>query len=99
MPAIFLAIAGFLGTALPPIIVRVLAALGIGAVVYKGVEVGASALRDHVVSAYGGIPADISAIFSIAGFGVFFSLVISACVAGVSVKVAMGAFKKIGFKE
>lgn len=53
-----------------PFVARVLLALGFAVVTVTGVDVAIGALRSHVIAAAGSLPADVAALFFLAGGGV-----------------------------
>jgi len=57
---------------------RVLTALGIGWVSFNGITELASQVKDQVMTAWGGLPAEVLAIATMAGFGVAFGVILSA---------------------
>lgn len=71
---------------------RVLSALGIGWVSFNGITEFASQLKDQVMTAWGGLPAEILAIATMAGIGTAMGLVLSAVV----YKAAMSSFSWLG---
>lgn len=71
---------------------RVLSALGIGWVSFNGITEFASQLKEQVMTAWGGLPAEILAIATMAGIGTAMGLVLSAVV----YKAAMSSFSWLG---
>lgn len=71
---------------------RVFSALGIGWVSFNGITEFASQLKDQVITAWGGLPAEILAIATMAGIGTAMGLVLSAVV----YKAAMSSFSWLG---
>ena len=71
---------------------RVFSALGIGWVSFNGITEFASQLKDQVMTAWGGLPAEILAIATMGGIGTAMGLVLSAVV----YKAAMSAFSWLG---
>lgn len=71
---------------------RVLSALGIGWVSFNGITEFASQLKDQVMTAWGGLPAEILAIATMAGIGTAMGLVLAAVV----YKAAMSSFSWLG---
>lgn len=71
---------------------RVLSALGIGWVSFNGITEFASQLKDQVMTAWGGLPAEILAIATMAGIGTAMGIVLSAVV----YKAAISSFSWLG---
>ncbi len=78
------------------IVARVLAALGMGVVSYVGVQLGIEELVQQVVTNFQGIGSNLTAIAGLAGLDVLLSLVISAQVTAITLRVTMGAFRGLG---
>lgn len=57
---------------------KVLSALGIGWVSFEGITQLAQQAKDAVITAWGGMPADVLQIATIAGFGTAVGIIISA---------------------
>lgn len=71
---------------------KVLTALGIGWVSFNGITELASQVKDQVMTAWGGLPAEVLAIATIAGFGTAFGVILSA----VTYKAALSAMSWLG---
>lgn len=77
-----------------PIIVRILAVLGIGMVFYEGFDVVTDQVYQYVVSATGSVTGDIAAILGLMGVDTCFNIWLSAMAA----KASMGIGRSfIGF--
>ena|SRR5690606_3503566 len=79
------------------IVGRVLAALGLGIVTLEGVEMGIDALIARAQTLFTGIGSDILALVTIAGIPRFLSIVISAYLGIITLRVLWGGFKRLGF--
>ena len=97
MPAFLAPIAVFLAQIIGPLTSRVLLALGIGVISLTGVQSGINALLNKVTTHFGGVAGDAASLITLAGFDVFFSLVISAYGGVISMKTLYGAYKRFGF--
>lgn len=97
MPALLAALGVFLARIAGPLTARILGALGLGVVSVVGVQAGVSNLLSSVHSSFGGIASDLVSIISLAGIDKYLSLVISAYVAVITMRVLLGGFKHLGF--
>jgi len=97
MPIIFAAIAAFMAASIPGIVARALAAIGIGVLVYSGVQLSLDALKTHILGSFSSIGSDLAMLLGLMGFDVFVSLILSANAAVVAMKIIGGTLKKIGF--
>lgn len=84
MGAFLLSVAG-------PIALRVLFALGIGTLTFTGVDAAFAALVASVQSNFGGLPADVLKLASLAGIHQCLGLLLGAFNARVGLWVAVGA--------
>lgn len=99
MPALIALLGSFLASALPGIVARILAAVGMGVVSYVGVTALLNQAVSMLHSRVGGLPSDIANLLGIAGFDVFLSLVISAKFGIVSFLIAHRGLKRLTFTE
>ena len=97
MGSIFAAVQVFLAQIAGGLTARVMSAIGVGVVTITGVQLTMDNVTNHIQTSFGGVPGDIIAVATIAGFDKFLSLVISAYIGVVSVKALWGAFKRFGF--
>ena len=67
-----------------PVVMRVLLALGIGYATYNGAQGALIAILENVGSSFGGLPADVIAILSKAGFFLAMSIMSGGLVGGVT---------------
>lgn len=68
----------FLASAVGPLAIKILLALGVTAITFTGVETVVSALTDHVITSYGGFSGEILALVNLAGLGQGVGLVLGA---------------------
>ncbi len=97
MGSVFAAVQVFLAQIAGGLTARVMAAIGVGVVTITGVQLTMDNITSEIQSGFSGVPADIIAVATIAGFDKFISLVISAYIGVVAVKALYGAFKRFGF--
>ncbi|MFZ2538315.1 MAG: DUF2523 domain-containing protein [Oscillospiraceae bacterium] len=79
MHIIIAALASFFALNIGSIVLRVLASLSLGIITYSGIELLLDQAYAVIVIQYSGLPADLLALFSIAGFGQGISIILSAC--------------------
>lgn len=86
MPVIIAAIIGGVMSALGTLVGRILVSLGIGFVVYQGVDLMASWIRDRAMSALSGLPVELFTVLSLlqvpAVINVYFSAWMTGLVIG-----------------
>lgn len=85
----------FLFTVAAPLVVRVLLALGIGAVTYTGADFLVTEAETYVLNSFTGIGGKVYTVLSMAGIDQGIRIVFAAAGAYIAIKVAMGAFTKI----
>ena len=85
-------LAAFIFSLCTPLVVRILAALGLGMVSYLGLNVLVTTLIDHVTSSYSGIGATTAQLLNLCGFGAAVSIIGS----GLITKAGLMAVSKIG---
>lgn len=73
-----------------PLVQKVLVGLGIGVVTYTGLQAAFNQAQTLIIANYNSVPAQIAALFYLAGFNYAFGLVLSA----MSMRVAMTVVKK-----
>lgn len=95
MPAIFVPIAVFLLQILQPIIARVLVALGLSVVTFKGFDLLTDAVLDHVIASYNGMPSLVAQFFAMLGADTAFTILLSAHVAGLALAGIRDGAKRI----
>lgn len=71
---------------------KVLSALGIGWVSFNGITELALQVKDHVMTAWGGLPTEVLALATMAGFGTAMGVVLSALM----YKATMSALSWLG---
>lgn len=74
----------WLASAVGPLAKRVLSALGIGWLTFEGLGAMVDQARDAVISAWGGISANVLTVASMAGVGTAIGIVLGAIVARVT---------------
>jgi hypothetical protein len=77
---------------------RVLLALGVGFITYKGIDVGISSIKDSVVSAMTGLSADAVGLLGYLYVDKAFSVIFSAVVTALAMRTAAGSVKKMVIK-
>ncbi|HEY9102535.1 DUF2523 domain-containing protein [Chitinimonas sp.] len=86
MPAILAMLGGLLLDLAKPLIGRILLALGIGFIAYKGADAALDAAKGYIRQALNGVPADILAILGLCGVSTAISIVFSAYAAKLGLK-------------
>lgn len=76
----FVALFSFLSTILGPLVVRVLAAVGIGMVTFAGFQLTVEAAKNYVRSNFAGLPADIAQILGLLKVDVAINIVFAAVI-------------------
>lgn len=77
-----------------PLVVKILIALGIGIVTYTGAGYAVDSAEVFLNSQLTGMPADAYAILAMAGLDVGIKIIFAAAAANISIKTAMGVFKR-----
>ena len=96
MFAMFLpALIGAFAAAMGSLAGRVLIALGIGFVTYKGVGAGVDVLKARVISSVQGMPADIVGLVGFLGIDQAITIIFSAVAAALSLRLVGGSLKKM----
>ena len=83
----------FLLAAVGPLAIKILAALGISAVTFVGVDTAMQALIAHVTNGYGGLPGSVLLLASLAGMPQALGLVLGAINARLALWLAASATK------
>ena len=96
MPAILIPIGVFLASIIKPLVARVLLALGIGLVTYKGVDVMLENVVSAAQGAWDGVGANLVTIASMAGIDQVITIILSSITAAITLKLVSGAMTKIG---
>lgn len=86
----------FLMSAIGPLVIKALVALGIGLITVKGVDVGMDALINQVRVHANGLPSDMAAIAGRFGLGTGLGMIFGACSFVVSYLAASKAFSFFG---
>jgi succinate dehydrogenase hydrophobic anchor subunit len=82
----------WIAMAIPGIVVRVLAVLGISFVTFSGLDVATSQLDTFFATQLGQFPSDMLAILNLAGVGTGLNMLLAGVSAFFTVKAAVGAF-------
>jgi hypothetical protein len=77
---------------------RVLLAVGIGFVTYKGSDVAISAMRDAAISSVRGLPADALGLIGFLWLDKALSIIFSAVAASIAVRGIGSSVKKVALK-
>ena len=93
--AFIAALLGGLASAMGSLVGRVLIALGIGFVTYKGVDVGLNALKEAVISNVQGLSSDIVGLLGFLWVDKALSVVFSAFAISLSMKAIGGSIKRM----
>lgn len=78
-----------------PMVLRVLAQLGIGLLTYTGVDTGLNALITQAQTSYSGISADVLGLASMAGIPACLGIIAGAMTSRIAVWVALSATRWI----
>ncbi|MBI5330714.1 MAG: DUF2523 domain-containing protein [Betaproteobacteria bacterium] len=89
-------IAVWLGSILPSLASRVLAALGFAVVQFTGIQAVGSMLASHVSASFGGIPSDILGLMNLAGLGTGMNILLGAITARLTLSYLSQATKIMG---
>lgn len=96
MPALFIsALIGALASAMGALAGRVLIALGIGFVTYKGIDVGIASLKSSVISGINGLPADALGLLGYLWVDKALTIIFSAIVVALSMRALGGSVKRM----
>lgn len=85
----------FLATAIGPLVIKALLAIGIGTITFTGVTVALQGLIDIAVNNWAGVPAAVLQLASLAGIPQSIGIVCGAMVARTSMWVAVSATRWI----
>lgn len=96
MQAMFIsALLGALASAMGSLVGRVLLALGIGFVTYKGIDLGITAMKTTVVNGVNALPADALGLIGYLWLDKALTVVFSGFVTALSMKAASGSVKRM----
>lgn len=98
MPAIIVWLLGGLATMLQGLVPRILLALGIGFATYTGFQAGLDSLKSDVISRMQGLPTVLIQVLSTLRVDQGISLMMSATLATVAVRLTAGALTRITMK-
>ena len=89
---------GFIMSALAqiglPLVIKILAGLGIGIAVYSGADFAISEAQTYVNTQIGGLPADMYQLMMLAGLDTGLQIVFAAFTARIAIMSSIGAFTK-----
>ncbi|PRC91033.1 DUF2523 domain-containing protein [Solimicrobium silvestre] len=89
---------GGLAIVLPSLVGRVLLALGIGFVTYKGFNIGTDFLMNLIKNNLSGMPSDITSFLAWCWVDKALALMFSSFTASLAIKTAQGSLTKMVFK-
>ena len=95
MPILIPALIGALAAAMASLIGRAIIALGFGFVTYKGIDVALGMLKDAVISGVQGLPADALGLVGYLWLDKALTVVFSAVVVALSMRLLGGGLKKL----
>lgn len=95
MPLFLAALMGALATAAGSLAGRVLLALGIGFVTYKGVDVAVTTVKQNVISSVGGLPAQALNLFGYLWLDKALTIIFSAVAVSLSMRLLGGSVKRM----
>lgn len=95
MPAIFYPVAIFLGQIVASLVGRVLLALGLGFVIYTGLNIVIDLVRDTIIATFGGVPADMVAMIATLNIDRAITIILSAYAARVAIRAVMGFNRRL----
>lgn len=99
MPLLFLsALLGGLATAMGSFVFRAILALGIGTITYTGLSVAINSIKSSVVSSFSGMPADMVGLLGYLWVDKCLSIVFSAVVTALTMRLVSGSLKKVVIK-
>lgn len=85
----------FILFATPFIVKQIIVLLGISIITYIGVDLVFDQITDAVLNRLGQLPASISNIIGIGGFGIFIKMNLSAVTAALVLRASLGSFRKL----
>ena len=86
-------IAGLMAISVP-LVIRVLAGLGIGLVTFTGADFALTEIQSFFTSQIGGMPSDMVEVMYLAGFDTGIAIIFAAWSAYITILVTLGAFTK-----
>jgi hypothetical protein len=89
------ALATWFATALPGLIFRTLALLGVGIVTYTGFSALSTQLGGFFTSQLGAFPSSMLSIMNLAGFDTGLNMLLAGVATFFTIKATMGAFKRL----
>lgn len=92
------ALVGALATFIASAVGRVILALGISYVTYSGITAGLNVLKTMMISQVSGLPSDVVNLVGFVGLDKALTIIFSAFVFRVSLRLVNGAIKKAIFK-
>ncbi|MFZ6813352.1 DUF2523 family protein [Undibacterium sp. Rencai35W] len=98
MPFFIAAFMGGLATVMASLVGRVLLALGMSYVVYKGVNVGTDTLVQYIKTSYGSFSGEVGGLLTWLYVDKAISMIISATTTALAIKTTGGAVKKLVLK-
>jgi hypothetical protein len=84
---------GFLTAAALPLVLRVLAGLGVGVLTFTGVDTALNSLISQAQSSWSGMPADVLGLAGVAGIPACLGIVLGAMTARVTAWITVAATK------
>jgi len=99
MPFLVAALLGGLGQVLASYVGRVLLALGMTFVTYKGLNVATDSLVNMIKSSYSGLPSDALNLLSYLWIDRALSLIVSAFTSALAIKTSAGSITKLVIKK
>lgn len=92
------AIVGALAAGMTSLVGRVVLSLGIGFVTYKGIDTALTSLRQSVIDGFRGMPSDVLNLMGYLWLDKGITIIFSAVVVAVSMRLIGGGLKKMVFK-
>jgi len=92
------ALMGALASSMGSLVGRAIIALGIGTITYTGVSVGIDSMRSKIVSSVQGLPADALGLVGYLWMDKMLTIVFSAVVISLSMRLIGGSVKKMVMK-
>lgn len=99
MPFFIAALWGGLATVLASMVGRILLALGLSYVTYKGLTHGTDMIVDQMKGSYSGLTGDIGALISWLWVDKALSMIVSAFAAAFAIRTSTGAITKLVLKK
>jgi hypothetical protein len=96
--ALVAALVGGFAAAMASFVGRALIALGVGFVTYKGIDLALGAIKSQVVDSMTGMPADMAGLIGFLWIDKALSVIFSAVVVALSMRLAGGSLKRAVLK-